>query len=310
MRDHAATETMQQVISQEMIENGYNRKHIDAKIRQEIMESPELMAAIAQGVILVQGYLSQSYYKSKDARIAQLKGLDLEDLVFDIIVGVSYFQRPELMASAAAQLASRLHFDDKVEAITTVSELLAVICETDCYHITKDSVQASLMIQSCITFSDELMQFIDRSRYLPPMVCVPLELKNNYDSGYLTHKDGLVLGKGNNHDGDLCLDVLNTMNQVALSLNTEFISKVEEIPTFDMVTPEQIEQWDHFKTQSYATYRMMTAAGNKFFLTHKVDMRGRIYSQGYHINTEGVAHKKAMVELHHKELVTGVPGIS
>jgi hypothetical protein len=161
------------------------------------------------------------------------------------------------------------------------------------------------MVQSCINFDEELMKFIQNSRYLPPMVCLPLELTDNYSSGYLTHKDGLVLGKANNHSGDLCLDVLNTMNRVALSLNTDFISKVEEEPTFELVTTEQMHQWNIFKRQSYATYLTLAKNGNCFYLTHKVDMRGRIYSQGYHVNTEGVGHKKAMVELANKEQVTG-----
>jgi len=290
-----------------MIELAYNRKHIDRKIRDAIEASPDIMQKVSDGVVLVQDYMGKAYYASKNIRINQLKGLDLYELVFDIFIGICYFNRPELLSSAAAQMASRLKFNDKVDAITTLAELLAVLCETDVFDIDKADAQASLMVVSRITLSDELMEFIENSRYLPPMVCVPLGLEDNFSSGYLTHKDGLVLGKGNNHSGDLCLDVLNTMNQVALSLNTQFLSKVEEEPTFDLIEPEQIEQWGVFKRQSYAAYRLMAGAGNKFFLTHKVDMRGRIYSQGYFINTEGVAFKKASVELHHKELVTGVP---
>jgi DNA-directed RNA polymerase len=44
-----------------------------------------------------------------------------------------------------------------------------------------------------------------------------------------------------------------------------------------------------------------------FHLTHKVDKRGRIYSQGYHVNTQGAAFKKAMIELAKEELIEGVP---
>jgi DNA-directed RNA polymerase len=51
----------------------------------------------------------------------------------------------------------------------------------------------------------------------------------------------------------------------------------------------------------------MVQCGNHFYLTHKVDKRGRIYACGYHINTQGTAFKKAQLELVNEEIVTGVP---
>jgi hypothetical protein len=139
------------------------------------------------------------------------------------------------------------------------------------------------------------------------MVCEPLELKSNLDSGYLTHKDSLILGRGNHHAGDICLDVLNRMNRVALKLDTDFLRTVEEEPTFELDTSEKRSMWLNFKAQSARMYMLMHNLGNEFYLTHKVDKRGRIYAQGYHINTQGAAYKKAMVDLANEELVEGVP---
>ena len=51
----------------------------------------------------------------------------------------------------------------------------------------------------------------------------------------------------------------------------------------------------------------MVQCGNKFYLNHKVDKRGRIYCSGYHITTQGTAFKKASIELAHEEIVTGTP---
>jgi DNA-directed RNA polymerase len=50
----------------------------------------------------------------------------------------------------------------------------------------------------------------------------------------------------------------------------------------------------------------MINSGNEIYLTNKVDKRGRIYAQGYHITTQGTSFKKAMLELAHEELVTGI----
>lgn len=188
-----------------------------------------------------------------------------------------------------------------------MAEILAVLCLTDAYDINKANKMASLVLVSRIPLSDQLIQFINDSAYLPPMVCEPLELENNYSSGYLSHKDSLILGNGNHHEGDICIDVLNRINKVALKLDTQFLSKVEEEPTFELDTPEKILQWDNFKRQSYSFYKLMVNQGNEFYLTNKVDKRGRIYASGYHITTQGTAFKKSCIELAKEEIVQGMP---
>ena len=300
-------ETMKQIVLQEMNEERYNRKHIDAKIRVAIESHPDMQAKLVQGVEMVKAYMVGQYYESKMKRIAQLENLDLLTLVMEIFVGIAYSQKPELFTSVSAQISSRLKFSDRTEAITTVAELMAVLCQTDAFDITKADKSASLMVESKIPLSPNLVDFILNSQYLPPMVCSPLELTHNYSSGYLTHNDSLVLGTGNHHDGDLCLDVLNLMNKVALKLDTDFLCTVEEDPTFELDSQEKEEQWADFKRQSYEFYDLMVQCGNQFYLTHKVDKRGRIYAMGYHITTQGTSFKKAQIELANEEIVTGVP---
>ncbi len=300
-------ETMKQVVLQEMNEQRFNRKHIDAKIRHAIETSPTLQEKVSQGIALVKAYMAGEYYDSKMKRIAQLENLDVQTLVLDMFVGVAYCLKPELFTSASAQIACRLKFSDRTEAITTVAELLAVLCRTDAFDIDKPDKMASLTILSRMDLPANLVHFIQNSQYLPPMVCEPLELTHNYSSGYLTHNDSLVLGSGNHHDGDLCLDVLNTMNKVALKLDVDFLCKVEEDPTFELDSQDKQDQWAEFKRQSYVFYNLMVQQGNRFHLTHKVDKRGRIYAMGYHITTQGTSFKKAQLELANEEKVTGVP---
>ncbi len=300
-------EPIRQVILQEMNEQRYNRKHIDAKIKDFITNDTETSNKVFMGVMLVEKYMAGQYYESKMKRIAQLQQLDIPDLVLEIFIGVAYCMRDELFTSASAKIAARLKFSDKVEAIATVAELLAVLCQTDAFDIDKADKMASLTIVSRMNLPANLVDFIENSEYLPPMVCKPLKLTHNYSSGYLTHNDSLILGTGNHHDGDICLDVLNTMNGVALKLDTEFLSTVEEEPTFELDSQEKEDLWRDFKTQSYKFYSLMVQCGNKFYLNHKVDKRGRIYCSGYHITTQGTAFKKASIELAHEEIVTGAP---
>lgn len=292
---------------QEMIEARYNRRHIDIYIKEDLNSNPDTLAMVKQGVANINWWMEQETYKSKAARIEQLRKLDIDILVMDIFVGIAYVRQPELFTSVAAKLASRLKFNDKVQAVTAVSEVLAMLCYTGAFAITKASKYASLMLVSKLELTTSTHKFIDNAAYLPPMVCNPRTLTKNYDSGYLTHVDSLLLGKGNHHNGELCLDVLNLMNSVPLRLCTDFLSTVEEEPTFDLDTPEKVQQWHDFKEQSYKVYTLMVEQGNRFYLTHKPDKRGRIYSQGYHINYQGTSFKKAQVELADEEIVEGVP---
>ena len=286
-------------------EHSFSRKHIDGYIL-DALQTGDMQRAISHGVSLLEEWQNQSYYTSKDKRLDQLGDLDLHELVTKIMQGIAYVQKPELFTSVSAQLAGRLQFSDKPEAIATMAEMLAVLCETDMFDIIKESRQASLMIESRIPLSQELLQFIDNTTFQLPMVCSPEYVDHNRKSGYLSYNDSLILGSGNHHEGDLCLDVINLQNNIPLKLNIEFLKEQEMLPNFKIVTPEQREQWEAFKHASHRIWLLIYNQGNKFYLTNKVDKRGRLYSVGYHIQTQGNQFQKAMIELADDEVVEGI----
>lgn len=291
---------------QRLNELRFNRKHIDTKLMEFVQTDSNVQEGINEGVKLLEAYLAKDYYIQKNERIAPLRLVELKPLVEKVIVGIAYTKYGELFTSVSAKLAGRLGFDDKPAAITTMAEILAVLCETNMFDIYKLSKYDSMKVKHNLAIPQELQDFIRDSEYLPPMICPPLKVTDNYSSGYLTHKDSLILGSGNHHNGDLCLDVINKMNSVALSLNTEYLSKYEEKPKTEPETKEQKDQWNNFKKQSYAFYSLMAQQGNKFYLTHKNDKRGRMYAQGYHISTQGTSFKKAILDLAEPELIEGM----
>lgn len=325
-------DTLLQIERQESIERQYNRKHIDGYIKTSITNNPAMQNKLEAGIQLIHEYMGKDYYPSKNARIKQLENLDIPSLVLELFIGIAYCQQEVLFTSITAQLASRLKFSDTSDAIKTVAELVAVLCRTDAFDIGKANKMSSLVLISRIPLEPELVGFIENSAYLPPMVCKPLELENNYSSGYLTHNDSLILGSGNSHDGDICLDVLNLVNSVKLKLNTDFLSSVDEDASgitiesikeaslkkgkylTDAEAKERLrlalENGENFQRQSYEFYLLIAQYGNQFYLCHKVDKRGRIYVMGYHITTQGSAFKKAAIDLAKEELVNGVPNIT
>jgi len=308
---------------QQSNEYRFSRKHIDRYIRRELTDSPEIAAKITEGVELLKAWMAASYYESKALRLQQLQGLDLTELVTDVYVGIAYVQKPELFTSVSGQLAARLNFSDKREGILTVAEIMAVLCDTDVFDVIKLGTNTSLMVQSRMELSERLTTYIEESVYLPPMVCEPETLTNNRQSAYLTHSESVILKSYNHHDEDVCLDVLNIQNSVPLALDEELIctlgepdpGDLREVENAELYTPFELAQiirekeaaWDHFKRQSIKMYALMIGQGNRFYLTHRIDKRGRIYASGYHITTQGSKYKKAIIELADKELVTGVP---
>lgn len=307
-------------------ERQFNRRHIDGYIRKEIFEGTEnLLPEVAQGVELLKQWMSEQYYDSKAVRLHHLAQLDLENLVKEIFVGVVYFQAETPLVNAIGQLASRLGFDDKRDSVQTIAEVLAVLATTDVFDLNKHHRNSPIQIISNIQFSEELSNFIAYSCYLPPLVCEPRKLVNNRSTAYYTHKsDSLILGGGfNHHDGNICLDVLNSRNSVPLSLDVEFLCTVEEEPTHDLDSIEsdedlsewqiadmvrkQKENWASYKEQSYYFYSLMVNQGNRFYISNKVDKRGRMYACGYHITPQGTSFKKAMINLADQEPVMGVP---
>lgn len=285
----------------------YSKKHIDGYIALEIANSADMEAKVHKGVALLQSWLNQPYYASKDARLAQLQGIDLEETVRKIFINVAYCQIPELFTSVTAQMAGVLKMSDKSEGITTIAEMLAVLCLTDAFDIVKAGSSASLVVQSQIPVSEALISYITQARYLPPMVCAPETIANNYQSPYLTHNDCVILGKGNAHSEDVCLDVLNLQNSIPMKLDLDFLCNVEEEPTHVLDDQRKWEQWHNFKRESYEVYTLLAKQGNRFYFHHKVDKRGRCYSQGYHVAPQGSPFKKAMLEFAEEEAVTGVP---
>lgn len=308
---------------QESNERMYSRHFIDGYIRNELDQSELANSLIDKGTDLVKTWLIKPHYPSKQMRVDQIARLNTRMLVIDILVGVAYFTKPEQLVTVAAKTASRLGFNDKEDAVRTAAELLAILCETNLFDITKSSATDSLMLTNNMCFSEKLNEFINQSMYLPPMVCEPLEIKHNRQSGYLTFDKSVLLKSYNHHDGDVCLDVLNTHNKTALSLSVDFLlahpeqpsKPLDEVSGTDTKTRAQIKQiirdkheaWELFQKNSNKVYMLMINQGNRFYLNHAYDKRGRLYAQGYHINSQGAKHKKAMLELADKELVTGVP---
>lgn len=289
------------------MENVYSKQNIKQTILEAINKNKPIQAKIDQAVdMLIEWQQYDHGYESKNNRIAQIIDVDFRELVESVLVVILPMDRPQELTSVVGQLTDILHYSDRIEGIKTVAEIVSVIGMTDLYEIYKDKRDDPMKVLSNYDMGDELYDFIEKTKYLPPMVCRPKLVHKNSDNAYLRQKGSLILGKGNYHEKEIGVDVINKMNQTKLQLDVDLLKLYKELPKKAFTDPERQEQFEQMVQESLETYVEMVTFTNEFYLTHKKDKRGRTYSQGYHITTQGTSFKKAIIELAHEEVIEGV----
>lgn len=314
---------------QEKIEKTFSKKFITAQAVDDLLSCESIVAKLNHGVECLNTWLLQDHLIDKELRLLALLELDKCELVQQVIACISLeCQKPMKLVSIASLCARHLNMADKVEAVHTMAEVIAVLAETDLFDVKK--TKEGWIVLSRVGLDAEVTQYADNALYLPPLIIKPRKVRHNRDSGYITQRgESLILGfYENHHDDNICLDVLNILNSNEYELDIEFIKQYKEEAT--EVTIEQLQEnarikdkvltdidaqkklkeirdnWDKYQEQGAFLQHLMIHHGNSFYLCNKVDKRGRIYSSGYHVNVQGSSFKKAMVNFKHHEIPTGL----
>jgi len=301
------------VMQQMVNEDKYSRKNIREKVGTDIINTSDnrYMVKFLKACEAIEEYLEGDYYTSKQVRVNHLrelleKDLYITDIVTEMLIVIMPVSGAQMIQGVCGQLAPMLKYEDIFDGIKTAAELLAVVCESDLFDIIppRDSETGSLMVQSNYTLSEETLQFISQTQYLPPMICKPREVTNNQCNAHITFDDSVILGKRNHHNKALALDALNIANGVKLTLDEEML-EYEEISDKPLDTMDKKANFNRRVLASKQVCRELIEARNEFYLTWKFDKRGRMYSQGYHVNIQGKEHSKAVLSLSKKEVITG-----
>ena len=146
-------------------------------------------------------------------------------------------------------------------------------------------------------------------QFAPPMLVEPNPVRCNTDTGMLLVGGSIIL-RNNHHEDDVCLDHINRVNQIPLSVNTNTARMIQNrwAHLDRRKKGESYTDWDK-RVKAFAKYdrvargvlEALVDMGNRFWLTHRYDKRGRIYCQGYHVTTQGSAWNKAIIDLADKE---------
>lgn len=221
---------------------------------------------------------------------------------FDLLVQMVLHKRAALPVLVGIL---RKHFKGDCQA---TADALLLACQIDLVDWNPTTKQ--FIVKYDIT--QDVQDDLDRYQFPLPMVVEPRELKTNNDTGYFTSRNSVIL-KDNHHNKDVCLDHLNHMNRIRLTLNNDVASFIEnKWRNLDKPKPGEDRKDFDRRRKAFEKYdrtardvmsHLDICGEEGFYLTHKYDKRGRVYCQGYHVNYQGNTWNKAVINFANQEIV-------
>lgn len=297
-------------LAQIVNEDTYSKKNIRRLVREDIERN--LDNKITQCKQLLTDFLSKEYLYSRGARVTHLidhlynDSISGDELVMDILIACLGSESQSIQAVCGAIYPS-LKYEEDIDGVKTTADILFVLCESDLYDIFHNA-QKELCIRSVYKLEPITLQAINRCKFLPPMICKPNKVVSNNDCGFITFKEHCILKRHNHHDLAISLDVLNIQNVIELCLDPFVLEWDKEFKMKDEYKDKTVLQLkeiqDQFELQKAETYALYDSLPEVFYLLHRYDSRGRLYSSGYSINYQSSEYDKSVINIAKKEYIT------
>jgi hypothetical protein len=271
--------------NQKMLETFFNERQTPKLLRRELLGSNTVIAAIQKSELP-------------------------EDFCLDLLSHMILAKRAPITALVGLL---KHHFESSFNPHQKTADMVLKAIMADLIDWDPATEQAIVRFDA----DGKTHELIRQYQYMPPMIVPPLTVgapeSMNRGSGYITIQTDSLILKKNHHTGDVCPDSLNRFNRIPLKLNIEIAKKVNnswknlDSPKADETFEDfqkRVKAFDRYQKDAAFTMSLIHEMGNKFYLTHKVDKRGRTYAQGYHINPQGNCWNKAVIELAEPEVVT------
>ncbi|WVI66504.1 RNA polymerase [Vibrio phage pVco-7] len=288
---------------QMMMETKYSKSNIRKYILDDIQECQELMDKLHICALQVEKWCQEDHYESKKESLAVLldEEFSIKDLLVDIMSMVLTQSYRMEITSAVGLVAGFMPWEDYRIKIKRAAELLFHLAACDIIDMAPAFISETntVLISNKYSIGGDTAKYIEMSKFTPPMVCVPEPVKSTRESGYLTKQQFAILKGKHQHNYPVNLASINNFNSIPLSLDHEFLRMVEDELETDAETEMEIDKrrkaFDKLRLETYDVCLDIIRAGNEFYETHFWCGRGRTYTRGYHINSQGNSYRKAMV---------------
>lgn len=234
-------------------------------------------------------YMSH-HYASKNKRLAEWSPEveELYEVVYHLFAMALLHPQGITYQAMIGAIANHVKCADTLDRIKTAAEMIALAYQCELIVITKTS-DKTMMITTDHVLRVQIPQFI---KHMPV-----------FEEPEPLTKSQILGSRFKQHEGDVCVDHINRMNNIPLSLELRIIESMPETTTNIHETQEQVDAWDTFVQHSKGIYELIEQEGNLFYLEHSNDTRGRCYASGYCVGYQGSGYKKAIVQLANKEIV-------
>ena len=294
-----------------MMETKYSKANIRNYVRQDISGCADLMAKINICVVSIVRWINEDHYESKKTSLKVFLEVDIEEMIIDImaLMLTAYPLNVQFDLTAAVGLVNKcLPQKSDSERIKRCGEILFHMASNDLVNMRPAfaSAKGVITISNKYSIGGETAKYITLSRFTPPMVCEPNEIKRCKDSAYLTKQQFSALKGKHQHDGEINLVSLNKFIQTPFSLDIETLMMIE-----DYIKPKKKKKYDTNavvanttqKEKAFESLTLTTAevcsdlvkAGNRFYFDGFYCGRGRTYCRGHHVNMHGNSFRKSML---------------
>lgn len=296
------------------IEEMFNKNNIHKVIIEDLAESDVVIYKLTEACSTIKEYYQNtSFYTSKENRWSHIlnnSDYSLYAIVRDLFVSTLYLPTTQNIQAVVGRVAGKLDFEDYFDSVKTLSEFAVFMAKEDLFDIipARESESGYISIKPRYFLSEDTLELFEFVAFMPPMAVPPKIVKSNMDNSHYTYEDSLILNAGiNHHNKPLALDVINIANHVAWSIDLNVLNDINELDVVtDFKHKQAKENYERMCNTSTHIYSLLLAFDNKFYLTHKYDKRGRLYSVGYQVHLQAAEYKRALMNFHTKEEINGV----
>lgn len=291
-------------LAQIVAEDTYSKNNIKEKVREDIISDLDGLKKVYDACIsAVLKYLAGSYYESKNKRIECIKHIEPEELVLELFINVIPNNSPTSIQKIVGQFAPWFKYEDIFDGVHTAAEILGACWNCDLYTLidAADAEDKYINIKSNWRLDDDTLNYIDRARFLDPMLVQPDDWYSNTSGGYITNKTSVILGKHKHHSEHQALDVLNILQKISWSLDEKILA-IGEISKKKLNTQDKKQAFERMVYISKKVQKTLLDEGNAFYFNWKLDFRGRMYSDGHYVNFQSNSFRKAQLNFTEKRL--------
>lgn len=292
------------------MEKKYSKTYIRKFVKEDLMDSEEVRDKMYLTIQFIKEWQKKDHYETKKERINQVTEEQMENVILDVMILLCSEGRMQALTGIVGRCVHGLDME-YLDAVRTVAEICSHMCEADLVTIypafcspIKIKGEGVIAIQSNYGLEEQTSKRIQQTMHIPPMISEPRKIESNKDCGYYTLNKPVILKGYNQHNENIALDSINLFNSNTYKLDIEFLKEVQDVlkPSKrnkeNILTEAMVLQFERFTEQSNHVYLDLIKQGNKFWLTHHYDARGRTYSKGYHVNGQGASFKKAMINFY------------